>query len=295
MFNGLKMAACGLATVCFVSAAGALGTKASDNTLIGDFNGDGKEETVSYAQEKTAFDNGDFGYSFRFTIDGKQVYEEDLYVSTEPNTYQNPTLDETLDHLEKIDVQKIDINPGKAGEELVARYVANVDDIVLGYRVFRLKKGEIKIVSEFVPDAAHSYIFKAQDNNDKIKVAIETSTPTLGNIWLTRNYTLKKDGFVEKESKNGTYTIAPAKYEENKLAKYSAATEIEIFSDKKLKKSKGMIAEGEKFTIKKVILTDNNTYEPMRAYVKTASGVKGWIFIDPTTDEYGNPMNPVVK
>ena len=295
MFNGLKMAACGLATVCFVSAAGALGTKASDNTLIGDFNGDGKEETVSYAQEKTSFDNGDFGYSFRFTIDGKQVYEEDLYVSTEPNTYQNPTLDETLDHLEKIDVQKIDINPGKAGEELVARYVANVDDIVLGYRVFRLKKGEIKIVSEFVPDAAHSYIFKAQDNNDKIKVAIETSTPTLGNIWLTRNYTLKKDGFVEKESKNGTYTIAPAKYEENKLAKYSAATEIEIFSDKKLKKSKGMIAEGEKFTIKKVILTDNNTYEPMRAYVKTASGVKGWIFIDPTTDEYGNPMNPVVK
>ena len=295
MFNGLKMAACGLATVCFVSAAGALGTKASDNTLIGDFNGDGKEETVSYAQEKTAFDNGDFGYSFRFTIDGKQVYEEDLYVSTEPNTYQNPTLDETLDHLEKIDVQKIDINPGKAGEELVARYVANVDDIVLGYRVFRLKKGEIKIVSEFVPDAAHSYIFKAQDNNDKIKVAIETSTPTLGNIWLTRNYTLKKDGFVEKESKNGTYTIAPAKYEENKLAKYSAATEIEIFSDEKLKKSKGMIAEGEKFTIKKVILTDNNTYEPMRAYVKTASGVKGWIFIDPTTDEYGNPMNPVVK
>ena len=295
MFNGLKMAACGLATVCFVSAAGALGTWASDNTLIGDFNGDGKEETVSYAQEKTSFDNGDFGYSFRFTIDGKQVYEEDLYVSTEPNTYQNPTLDETLDHLEKIDVQKIDINPGKAGEELVARYFADVDDIVLGYRVFRLKKGEIKAVSEFVPEAAHSYISKAQDNNDKIKVAIETSTPTLGNIWLIRNYTLKKDGFVEKESKNGTYTIAPAKYEENKLAKYSAATEIEIFSDKKLKKSKGMIAEGEKFTIKKVILTDNNTYEPMRAYVKTASGVKGWIFIDPTTDEYGNPMNPVVK
>ena len=295
MFNGLKMVACGLATVCFVSAAGALGTKASDNTLIGDFNGDGKEEIVSYAQEKTAFDNGDFGYSFRFTIDGEQVYEEDLYVSTEPNTYQNPTLDETLDHLEKIDVQKIDINPGKAGEELVARYFADVDDIVLVYRVFRLKKGEIKAVSEFVPEAAHSYIPKAQDNNNTIKVAIETSTPTLGNIWLIRNYTLKKDGFVEKESKNGTYTIAPAKYEENKLAKYSAATEIEIFSDKKLKKSKGMIAEGEKFTIKKVILTDNNTYEPMRAYVKTASGVKGWIFIDPTTDEYGNPMNPVVK
>jgi len=295
MFNGLKMVACGLATVCFVSAAGALGTKASDNTLIGDFNGDGKEEIVSYAQEKTSFDNGDFGYSFRFTIDGKQVYEEDLYVSTENNTYRNPTLDETLDHLDKIDVQKIDINPGKAGEELVARYFADVDDIVLGYRVFRYKKGEIKAVSEFVPEAAHSYIYKAQDNNDTIKVAIETCTPTLGNIWLTRNYTLKKDGFVEKESKSGTYAIAPAKYEENKLAKYNAATEIEIFSDKKLKNSKGMIAEGEKFTIKKVILTDNNTYEPMRAYVKTASGVKGWIFIDPTTDEYGKPVNPVVK
>ena len=48
MFNGLKMVACGLATVCFVSAAGALGTKASDNTLIGDFNGDGKEEIIYY-------------------------------------------------------------------------------------------------------------------------------------------------------------------------------------------------------------------------------------------------------
>ena len=60
-------------------------------------------------------------------------------------------------------------------------------------------------------------------------------------------------------------------------------------------RSADFTTEGEKFTIKKVILTDNNTYEPMRAYVKTASGVKGWIFIDPTTDEYGNPMNPVVK
>ena len=69
------------------------------------------------------------------------------------------------------------------------------------------------------------------------------------------------------------------------IAKYKAAKEIEIFSDKNLKNAKGTIAEGEKYTIKKVILNDNDTLENMKAYVKTASGVKGWILIDNTADE----------
>ena len=54
------------------------------------------------------------------------------------------------------------------------------------------------------------------------------------------------------------------------------------------------MAEGEKFTIKKVIFpNDNNGYILMRAYIKTASGVKGWIWVDNTVDEMGQPVNAV--
>ena len=285
MFNAIKLGMITVLTTVVVAITGALGVHASDNTLIADLDGNGTEEIVTYYEEISPLEDGDFTYSFKMTVNGEDAYEEGGLVERYPSEPAEGRLHDQLDHLKNIVVSVADVNPGKAGQELIARYYASVDDIVLGYRVFRYNDGKLTKISEFFPEAAHSYIPKAQKNNKYIKVCVETYTPALGNIWLTRNYKLTAEGFKEKESKTGTYLIAPAKYEENKLAKYKAAKEIEIFSDKNLENAKGTIAEGEKYVIKKVILTNNDTFENMKAYVKTASGVKGWILIDNTADE----------
>ena len=285
MKNLFKLGFITFFTTIIVAITGSFNTKASDNTLIADLDGNGTEEIVTYYEEINPLEDGDFTYSFRMTVNGKDAYEEGGLVERYPVEPVEGRLHDQLDHLKNIVVSVADVNPDKAGQELIARYYASVDDIVLGYRVFRYNDGKLTMVSEYFPEAAHSYIPKAQNNDKYIKVCVETYTHALGNIWLTRNYKLTAEGFKEKESKTGTYIIAPAKYEENKLAKYNSAKDSEICSDKNLEKAKGTIAEGEKYVIKKVILTDNDTFENMRAYVKTASGVKGWILIDNTSDE----------
>lgn len=137
----------------------------------------------------------------------------------------------------------------------------------------------------------------AQDNKKYIKVCVEEYIPTLGNVWLTKNYKFSKGKLVEKASKTGLYNVAPEGYEENKVKKYRAATVLEVYADKScdVETSLGLIGENEKIAIKKVIFPDNDEYILVRAYVKSASGINGWIFVDPTSDEMGNPVNPIVK
>ena len=296
MFNGLKMVVGGMMVAGFVAAASAFGIKASDNTLIADLDGNGTEEIVSYDENIDHLENGDINYSFKFTIEGKTVYKEGGLIERYPEVTEEGRLHDKLDHLKTIAVSVADINPGKEGKELIARYYASVDDIVLGYKVFRYNNGKLNVVSEFYPEAAHSYVPTAQASNKYIKVNVEEHIDAIGELWLTRTYKLTKKGFVEKESKSGTYTVAPARYEENKSTKYVAANTIEVFATKEcdVKDSLGLMAEGEKFVIKKVIFpNENNGYILMRAYIKTASGLKGWIWVDNTIDEMGQPVNAV--
>ena len=53
----------------------------------------------------------------------------------------------------------------------------------------------------------------------------------------------------------------------------------------------GMVGEGETYVVKKVIFLEDNEFGPMKAYIKAASGLKGWIFIDNETDETGKLYN----
>ena len=80
MFNGLKMVVGGMMVAGFVAAAGAFGIKASDNTLIADLDGNGTEEIVTYYEDINPLENGDIDYSFKFTIEGKTVYEESALI-----------------------------------------------------------------------------------------------------------------------------------------------------------------------------------------------------------------------
>ncbi|MBR5178763.1 MAG: hypothetical protein IKW90_08210 [Lachnospiraceae bacterium] len=296
MFNGLKMVVGGMMVAGFVAAASAFGIKASDNTLIADLDGNGTEEIVSYDENIDHLENGDINYSFKFTIEGKTVYKEGGLIERYPEVTEEGRLHDKLDHLKTIAVSVADINPGKEGKELIAKYYADVDDIVLGYKVFRYNDGKLNVVSEFYPNASHSYIPTAQADNKYIKVNVEEYIDAIGKVWITRTYKLTKNGFVEKENKSGKYNVAPARYEENKLTKYVAANCIEMFSDSSclVDYSIGMLQEGEKFVIKKIIFpTEYNGNFISFAYIKTASGLKGWIMVDNTIDEMGQPVNAV--
>ena len=76
MFNGLKIAVGGMMVAGLVSVAGAFGTKASDNTLIADLDGNGTEEIVTYYEDINPLEGGDINYSFKMTVNGETAYEE---------------------------------------------------------------------------------------------------------------------------------------------------------------------------------------------------------------------------
>ncbi|MBR4343746.1 MAG: hypothetical protein IKP88_13805 [Lachnospiraceae bacterium] len=295
MFNGLKIAVGGMMVAGLVSVAGAFGTKASDNTLIADLDGNGTEEIVTYYEDINPLEGGDINYSFKMTVNGETAYEEGGLIERYPEVTEGNRLHDKLDHLNNIEVSVVDVNPANEQKEIVAKYYASVDNILLGMKVFRYNDGKLNAVSEFYPEAAHAYIPSAQANNKYIKVSVEEYLPALGKIWVNRNYKITKNGFVEKTSKSGILTVAPATYEENKMTKFKAATYIEVFANKycNVEDSIGCIGEGEKFTVKKIIYPDNENFYVMRAYIKTASGLKGWIWIDNTVDEMGQPINPV--
>ena len=296
MFNGLKMIVGGMVVAGCITMSAMVGTKASDNTFVEDLDGNGTVDIVTYYEDIDPLENGDINYSFKFTVDGETAYEEAALIERYPEVTEAGRLHDKLDHLKTIDVSVVDINPAKEGKELVARYYADVDNILLCIKVFSFDNGKIDLVSEFYPETSHAYVPKAQDDNKYIKVNVEENIEAIGKVWITRTYKLTKNGFVEKESKSGLYTVAPARYEENKLTKYVAPDFIEVFANKgcNVKDSLGLMKRGEKFVIKKVIYpNENNGYILMRAYIKTASGLKGWIWVDNTIDEMGEPVNPV--
>ena len=297
MFNALKTFVGGIMVAGFVAVTGALGLHASDNTLVADLNGDGTEEIISYYQDIDPLDNGHIKYSFEMTVNGEKAYEEGGLIERYPEATEENRLHDKLDHLKNINVKLLDVNPKDETKEILVSYYASVDNILLDMKVFRYNDGKLKCVSEFDSESAHAYVPTAQNNNKYVKVCEEIYTPTLGNIWVTKNYKLTKKGFVEKANKTHTYAIAPAGYEENKIAKYTAANMFEVFATKDcmLEDSLGLVGEGETFTVKKVVFLENNEFGPMKAYIKTASGLKGWIFIDNETDEYGQPINAIAK
>ncbi len=293
MHNVLKTIVGGIMMTGFVAIASFIGIKASDDTLIADLNGDGTEEIVTYYQDINPLDNGDIDYSFKMTVNGKKAYEEGGLIERYPEATEENRLHDKLDHLKNINVTVVDVNPEDNTKEIVASYYADVDNILLSMKVFKYNNGKLKAVSEYNPEGAHAYVPTEQNSNKYIKVNVETYTPVFGNIWLTKNYKLTKKGFVEKTNKNGVYTIAPARYEENKLAKYTAAWTFEVFANKNcmVDDSIGMVGEGETYVVKKVIFLEDNEFGPMKAYIKAASGLKGWIFIDNETDETGKLYN----
>lgn len=290
----LKALVCSLFTLGFILIAGSYVLKADEGTLTADLNNDGVEEKITY---NTSFKmNDDMLQSYKFTI-----YINDKKAYSEKKVIEEATVDENgevkyddLDWLGSIVLQAVDCNPSDNYKELIAYYYASEDNVVLAYKVFRLKKGKLKLISTDYTSSAYSYIPVKQKNNKYLTICQDIMTPAFGTIWIYQEAKLTKDSFISKNTKSGVYTVAPNFYEDGSSATFTAATHIKVMADTKLSTFKGEIKAGEKFTLKKVKFTNIDKNASFLAYVKTKSGLKGWIFVDNISDEWGCPLEDLV-
>ena len=288
-----KLLLCCLFVLGFSLLADTYGLKASDNTLIADLNGDGKEEIIYYEPEiRFSYDEEDGEYSFKISIDGKEAWSEGYVIEAYPDEPEEHRLHDVLYTLAYIKVEIADINPSDSYKEIVASYYSAYNEILLGMKVFRYKKGKLTLVGEDYNVSSFSYVVADQKNNKYLTLGVDYCSQTFGCLWLKVDYKLGKKGFTEKKAKSGVYTVAPEFYADNKIGKFKAACNIKVFSDSSLTEFKGEIKKGQKFYVKKVKLSDDLT-APFVAYIKS-SDVKGWIYVDNQTDDFGDVKEPLV-
>ncbi|MBR4777150.1 MAG: hypothetical protein IK007_06005 [Lachnospiraceae bacterium] len=294
MKKALKAVICSLFTIGFILIAGYGVIKADVGPIVADLNNDGTVETVTY---KTSFKmNDDMLQSYKFTI-----YINDKKAYSENHVIEEASIDEAgeyqyddMEWLGSVSLQLVDINPSDNYKELIAYYYASEDNVVLAYKVFRLKKGKLKHISTDYTSSSYSYIPAKQKNDKYLTICQDIMTPAFGTIWIYQDVKVTKDSFISRRSKSGVYTVAPNFYESGSSAAFTAATHIKVMADTKLSTFKGEIKAGEKFTLKKVKFTNNDEFASFLAYVKTKSGLKGWIYVDNSSDEWGCPLEDLV-
>lgn len=286
----IKILLCGLFAAGLTVLLGTYTLKAQDNTLIADLDGDGTEEIVYYDSMVKDVDEENMEYSFDISIDGEQAWSEGGIIELHPENPDINKLHNFLWGLGFINVEIIDVNPKDTTKEIIASYYASEDNVLLGIKVFRMKKDKLSCICEDCSIMAYSYIPKAQKNNKYLTVASSIFTSSFGTIWVKLDYKLTKKGLVLKPAKSGVYDIAPDFYEEGKANKFKAARNIKVYSDKNTKEFKGELAKKAKFTLKKIKYTANGYDSEYSVYIK-ASGIKGWIKVFDEYDEYGTPLD----
>ena len=287
---------CSLFTLGFILIAGSYALKADVAPIMADLNNDGVEEKVTYKAEFVMKDDRLQSYKFIIYINDKKAYSEkkeiEYYPADESGEVQQY---DDLEWLGSISLQLVDVNPSDNYKELIACYYASEDNVVLAYKAFRLKKGKLKLIGTEFTDSSYSYIPTKQKNNKYLTVCPDIMTPAFGTIWIYHNVKITKNSFVDKYSKSSVYTVAPNFSENGSSAAFTAAINIKVMADTGLAKFKGEIKAGEKFTLKKVKFTNNDENDSFLAYVKTKSGLKGWIYVDNASDEWGCPLEDLVE
>ena len=289
----IKTLLCGIFALGFTALIGAYSLKAEDNTLIADLDGDGTEDIIYYEQSVKYVDEDTMDYTFDISINGEKAWSEGRLIELHPDNPSANRLHDELWLLGDIRVRIVDVNPKNSTKEIIASYYASEDNMLLGIKIFRLKKGKLNAICEDYEIPSSSYIPTAQKNNNYLTISTSIWTSTFGCIWVNIDYRITKNGLLIKPSKSGLYTIAPDFYEEGKPQKFMAARNIKVYSDSTLKESKGKIKKNAKFTLKKAKLDWDNPYGNYVVYIK-ASGLKGWIKVNAETDENNNPIDPLV-
>ncbi|MBR4780300.1 MAG: hypothetical protein IK014_02970 [Lachnospiraceae bacterium] len=217
---------------------------ASAETLSADLDGDGIEEKIEWSEESVD----------TVTINGKQAFKGvKLY---------SPFTEESSIRVEIIDTATKD----KYKEVCVQVNEYNCEN---DYYLFRYKNG--KITKYAVIDDAEEIV--SQKNNNRIKIKTYRFVYGIGNIRITKTYKVKKG-----ETYRITKVYKPN--EQNETKTFVSKVEMVIFKSRKWVTVAGTLKPGEKFTLVKFDY-DAEGYST-RAYIKTESGIKGWI----NTSEY---------
>ena len=284
----------GLFVLGFIVLIGTYSIKAEDNTLIADLNGDGKEEIIYYEPNVKYLDDDKTDYTFKITVDGKEVWSEGYLVDTYLNGSKEDGGYDPLYTLAYIYVEIADINPSDKYQELVASYYSAYNESLLGMKIFRFKKGKLVLVGEDYHISSYSYLVTPQKNNKYLTLGEDYWAVPFGCLWLKRDYKISSEGFTEKAPKKGIYEVGPEFSNEGKGRKFKAARNIKVFSDSGLTNFKGEITKGQKFYVKKVKFLDEQGLGDFVAYVKTTSGLKGWIYVENDYDDNGEIADKLV-
>ena len=222
----------------FAFLTGIAAVDASAEDLSLDLDGDGKEELIEYA-------SGDIN---SVSINGKEVFPAVKLSITEDGGYD-------------FDVFTVDTaTKDKYTEVVVWRYLENLSE----YYVFRYNKGKISLYA-FLD---HGDAIVSQKTKNCIKIQTYVFVPGIGNIRVDKVFKVKKGKAVLK-----TKTYKPNKL--NEATSFKSICEPIIFKSTDWTKVAGTIKYGDKFTLVK--FTEDADGRFTQLYVKTKSGLKGWI------------------
>ena len=218
--------------------------KASADTLSADLDGDGSDETIVYEITET----GDYSLELTsLTINGKDV----LSVAKFEDHFQ----------ANRINLEVIDTCAKDGLKELAV--IKGVDSWDI-YTLFRFKDG--KVSQYCIMDGPDEIV--SQKTKGRIKVRTYVSVRGIGNVRVDEVYKVKKGKAVLY-----TKTYKPNKLNETKT--FKATAEPIIFKNTKWTAEAGTLRNGDKFTLVKFTRDKEGVFT--QVYIKTKSGVKGWI------------------
>ena len=243
-----KMLKTGIAALlfsfAFVALSGLGTVKASADTLKADLDGDGKEEAIEW----TVSENEDGKKILdTFTIGGKDVYE----ATKEAEPLQDY----------EISIYTLDTSTKDKYTEVV---VQTSVDSWLKYTVYRYNNG--KITKYAYIDGADELV--SQKSKNRIKTRTYVFVHGIGNIRVDEEYKIK----------SGKATLVTKTYKPNKLnetVSFKSTVKMTVYKDADMTTEAGTLKSGEKFKLIK--FQTNGSDEFALVYIKTKSGVTGWI------------------
>ncbi len=227
---------------------------AANGSLSADLDGDGTEEEVAWEFDEESY------IVTSLTINGKDVYKA---TKTEP-----------LKTPYEVEVKVVDTATKDKYKELVVE----LSEDTAWFAVFRYNNGKItKYVDE---ETLTGLEILSQKKKGVIKVADYLYVENIGNIFTDITYKIKsgKAKYDKKQTfvPNGT----------NVTKTFKATRGMTVYKKDDCKSRKGNLKAGETFKILK-FKTDKNGLNSL-VYIKTKSGVKGWIN---TTEFKGDEEN----
>ena len=235
----LKFGITALLLAFAVTALSGLGSiKASAGTLSADLDGDGKEESIAWESDDLS----------SLSINGKAVFKT-AKVKLPKNDYYD------------FDIRIMDTATKDNYKEVV---VCRSLEELSQYYFFRYDNGKISKYAFF--DYGEEIV--SQKTKNRIKIRSYVFVKGIGNIRVDEVFKIKK----------GKATLLTKEYKPNKLNEattFKANAEPIIFTDTTWTTEAGTLKNGEKFTLVKFTADENGDFSQL--YIKTKSGVKGWI------------------